>query len=89
MIDESFGLKIQSWFKDKGLGYIKNFFILTIVITILLSTLDTYFGNDKVKQQYNGLIVTDKQGKSYMVRHSMFGMFKINEFDVIKMRLIE
>lgn len=89
MIIRTINLEIQNWLKENGVKYIKNFFMFLVIMFIALSFIDTFLGNDKIKQQYNGLIVTDKQGKSYMIRHSIFGRFKINEFDINKMRLIE
>lgn len=78
-----------NWIITKGWSYIKSFATFSFIIFVALSLIDTFTGAEKLKQQYNGLIVTDKAGKSYMVRQTVLGTFKINEFDVSKMRLIE
>lgn len=89
MIAEVSGNIFVNWIKTKGYNYFKSFMVFCFVIFILLSLVDVVTGASKSKQQYNGLIMTDKQGRSYMVRQTIFGTFKINEFDVNKMRLIE
>lgn len=80
---------ISNWITTKGFYYIKSLAAFCFIIFVILSLIDTFTGADKLKQQYNGLIMTDKAGKSYMVRQTIIGTFKINEFDVNKMRLIE
>jgi TM2 domain-containing membrane protein YozV len=79
---------VKRMFNNKIVN-LNTFFVMIFILVILMSFTDVIISADKNKQQLSGLIVTDKQGKSYMVRQTIFGTFKINEFNVDKMRLIE
>lgn len=58
------------------------FIIFTTVITV--SSIPDW---DKSYKQFNGIILTDKSGQAYMLQYTMFNNFKIQEFDLNKMKL--
>lgn len=74
----------EIWLKWKK--EIITFVTVSIIFIVYVTSLTD---NSKIKQQYNGLVMTDKQGRSYMIRYNFLGMFTINEFDTTKMRLVE
>jgi hypothetical protein len=68
--------------------HFRNVWFLVVSIIVLI-TLAVYNGDsDKKYKKYNGLIVTDKAGNSYMIRGAQFN-FTITDFDMNKMRLVE
>jgi hypothetical protein len=63
--------------------------VISLMLTIGLVSYLIIINNDNgdLKQRYDGLVVTDKAGKSYMLQYSVRSYFTVKEFDVEKMRL--
>ena len=71
-------------FRKHYISIIIVFMSLIGLVTLTVLSKD----NDAKYKKYNGLVVTDKQGNSYMIRGSQYN-FVIHDFDVNKMRLVE
>lgn len=73
------------------MNFIKENWKPVLVFLILVGFIPYIFiktaDNDTLKQKYDGLVVTDKAGKSYMLQYSGRVYFTVKEFDVEKMRL--
>lgn len=63
-------------------------FVVSALVIIVVLTLGITISSDikNTKTNYDGLIVTDKAGKSYMFEYSIAGRFNVIEFDVVNMR---
>lgn len=63
--------------------------ILGFLVGMVLVVVFITGNNDKenLKKSYDGLVVTDKTGKAYMLCYSNFSKFTVKEFDLEKMKL--
>jgi hypothetical protein len=64
----------------QGIGLLLGIIVALVFIT---NTND----KDNIKKSYDGLVVTDKTGKAYMLCYANFSKFTVKEFDLEKMKL--
>lgn len=55
-----------------------------IIVSILIVSISD---NNNINTSLDGLVVTDKSGKSYILQHNIGKTFKVYEFDTMNMRM--
>lgn len=59
---------------------------LFLLVLLVFST-TAFTDKENIKKDYDGLVVTDKSGKAYMLQHKFNDRFVVKEFDLEKMKL--
>ena len=60
-------------------------FVIAFLVGVCIAIV-TFSDDRKMKTAFDGIIVSDKVGNSFMLEHSFGSRFKVVEFDVVKMR---